>query len=229
MKITIIAAMEQELTAIVNQIEHREYHQKLGFPVYEGTFNQHHITVCQSGIGKVHAGIRTALMLHDYNPEWIINVGSAGSTHPEVQIHDLILGSHFSYFDVDVTHFGYDYGQLPEGMPLHYHSDYHFNEQLHKSAQQHRIPLQQGLIVSGDQFVANLQQTEHIHSRFTAPYAIDMESCAIAQTCYMHNTPFSVLRAVSDHANQDSPVKFYEFLDKISDQYSKIIFQALNQ
>lgn len=227
MKLTIIAAMEKELTAVVNQLGCTQHHNHLGFTVYEGTLNQHQITVCQSGIGKVHAGIRTALMLHEYQPDWVINTGSAGGIHPDVDVEDLIMGERLCYFDVDVTHFGYHMGQLPAGMPLEFYPNQDYNKLLKQAAQQERIQLKQGLIVSGDQFIADLNKTTQIQTHFPDTYVVDMESCAIAQTCYLHNTPFSVLRAVSDHANQDAPVSFYQFLDDIGAEYSRIVYRLL--
>lgn len=227
MKLTIITAMEKELTAVVNQLGCTQQPNNLDFAIYRATFNQHEITVCQSGIGKVHAGVRTALMLNQYQPDWVINTGSAGGIHPEVDVEDLIMGERLCYYDVDVTHFGYHMGQLPAGMPLEFYADPSYNQLLQEAARKEDIQLKQGLIVSGDQFIADLDKTTQIQRHFPEAYVVDMESCAIAQTCYLHNTPFSVLRAVSDHANQHAPVSFYQFLDDIGAEYSRIVHRLL--
>lgn len=228
MTIVLIAAMEQELKAVVNKLNCSEHHEKLDFPIYQGHFGRHEVIVCQSGIGKVHAGIRTALILKEYNPAWVINIGSAGGIHSGIEIGDVIIGNNCCYFDVDVTHFGYKFGQLPAGMPLKYPSDRTYNQKIKQAAHQENIPLKEGLIASGDQFIAELSKTTHIQHQFPNAFVVDMESCAIAQTCYLHNIPFNVLRAVSDHANQQAPSNFYEFLDDIGQEYSQILYRLLS-
>lgn len=227
MKLTIIAAMDQELTAVIDSLDCSEEKTHLGFPIYRGMFNGHEITVCQSGIGKVHAGIRAALVIHEYDPNWVINIGSAGGIHPNIEIGDVILGNDISYFDVDVTHFGYQFGQLPAGMPLRYGADNNYNQWLKNAASKESIQLKPGLVVSGDQFIADLRQTHTIQAHFPDAYAVDMESCAIAHTCYLQNKPFSILRAISDHADQKASVSFYDFIDHIGGEYSKIIHRVL--
>ena len=41
-----------------------------------------------------------------------------------------------------------------------------------------------------------------------------MEAAAIAQTCYMLNTPFVMLRAISDKAGEGNAISYNEFVEE---------------
>lgn len=65
-----------------------------------------------------------------------------------------------------------------------------------------------GLVCTGDQFITNRTELDTIKQRFPDGLAVDMESAAIAQTCYLYNVPFLSFRIISDtpgvedHASQ---------------------------
>ena len=62
--------------------------------------------------------------------------------------------------------------------------------------------------LTGDQFITNRTELDTIKQRFPDGLAVDMESAAIAQTCYLYNVPFLSFRIISDtpggedHASQ---------------------------
>jgi len=74
------------------------------------------VIVVRSGIGKVLASITTSLLIQQYGVNMVINTGSAGGIGDGLQVGDLVISDKVAYFDVDVTGFGYEYGQLPGGI-----------------------------------------------------------------------------------------------------------------
>ena len=54
MKIGIIAAMEQELVLLVEQLENKVEETVLGNTYYTGRLGKHDVVLVQSGVGKVN-------------------------------------------------------------------------------------------------------------------------------------------------------------------------------
>lgn len=68
----------------------------------------------RSGIGKVNAAMSTSILLVKYKPDYVINTGSAGGFHPQLNVGDIVISDEVRHHDVDVTAFGYEYGQVPQ-------------------------------------------------------------------------------------------------------------------
>ena len=54
------------------------------------------------------------------------------------------------------------------------------------------------VVCTGDRFITNRTELDAIKRRFPAGLAVDMESAAIAQTCYLYGIPFLSFRIISD-------------------------------
>lgn len=70
----------------------------------------------KSGIGKVEAGISTALLITKFNADVVINSGSAGGIGEGLSVGDVVVSTETAYHDADARAAGYEYGQLP-GQP----------------------------------------------------------------------------------------------------------------
>ena len=69
-------------------------------------------------------------------------------------------------------------------------------------------------MVSGDSFISDPKRLEEISLNFPQAKAVEMEAAAIAQTCYMLNTPFVMLRAISDKAGEGNAISYNEFVEE---------------
>lgn len=57
-----------------------------------------------------------------------------------------------------------------------------------------------------------------------------MEGAAVAQVCYEYNVPFSVIRVISDSADENAHIDFQRFIDEIASKYSfEIVKMYLTQ
>jgi adenosylhomocysteine nucleosidase len=81
------------------------------------------------------------------------------------------------------------------------------------------ISLHTGLIVTGDWFVDTRQKMRDIIGHFPEAKAVDMESAAIAQTCYLHHVPFISFRIISDIPLRDTDAsQYHDFWSTIADR-----------
>ena len=89
------------------------------------------------------------------------------------------------------------------------------------------FPRAAGTIVSGDSFISSKEQKARILSAFPHAVACEMEGGSIGHTCYLMNTPFLVLRSISDNADDAAKIDFPKFAQDSARQYAALIENAL--
>lgn len=228
MKIGIIAAMEQEVKALVEVMEEKSVTEKANQTFYDGTIYEQEVTVVRSGIGKVNAAIATALLIDTFEVDTVINTGSAGGIGKGLSVGDLVLATELSYNDADAQVFGYAFGQIPQ-MPDRYTADQELIKMVKAAALATDWSVEEGLVVSGDSFIASKEQTNHIKEHFPEVLVTEMEGAAVAQTCYQFNVPFVVVRALSDTADEEASVSFDEFIDEAGKKSADMVLAFLEK
>jgi len=218
----IIGAMQEEVEILKNDIENLEVKKHAHVEVYTGKLYGYDVVLMQSGIGKVNAALTTALLIEHYQPEAIINTGSAGGLGQGLSVGDIVISREVLHHDVDATEFGYVLGQVP-GMPMTYTADERLMALTEEAIQINNLQAHIGLIVSGDSFIGSLEKKEEIIENFPEVLAVEMEAAAVAQVAYQYQIPFIITRAVSDLANGEAGMTFEEFLKVACVSSSKIV------
>lgn len=221
MKIGVIVAMEKELRQL------------------RDVFSEDEVVVQQCGIGKVNAAIGTMEMIGKHHPDIIISTGCAGGHGEGVRVQDVVVSAELCYHDVYCgMAIGQSvYGQV-QGMPARFQADpmllevasaLSLDEERPDSVSTHRPTLHQGLIVTGDWFVDSREKMREILGHFPEAKAVDMESAAIAQTCYRQGVPFISFRTISDLPLQDVDASMYHnFWDTIADNSFQLTHRYLD-
>ena len=210
--IAVVGAMEQEIELLRESMANVKHVSFGKFSAYEGELAGKRMVLVLSGIGKVNAAVSTSWVIHQFAPDCIINTGSAGGLGKGLKVGDVVIGETVAHHDVDVTAFGYVWGQVPQ-LPAAFASDENLIRQAEKAAQVFEgAAVTQGLIVSGDRFVHSSEGVAEIRSHFPEVKAVEMEAAAIAQTCHQLEVPFVIIRAVSDSADEKADISFEEFL-----------------
>ncbi|GGW53883.1 5'-methylthioadenosine/S-adenosylhomocysteine nucleosidase [Alishewanella tabrizica] len=225
--IGIIGAMEPEIALLKQQLQQSRTEQLGGFVFYLGTLAGKNVVVVQSGIGKVASAVATTLMITQFKPDCVINTGSAGGFDPELNVGDVVISTEVRHHDVDVTAFGYELGQVPQ-MPAAYLA----HPALIAAAEQSIAALgycktKKGLIATGDSFMCDPARIALTRQQFPTMLAVEMEGAAIAQSCHMLNTPFVVIRSLSDIAGKESPESFEAYLAVASKNSSAMVVELL--
>lgn len=219
--------MEPEVELLKNAMLVKKKDKIAHATAYAGTLNGQNIVLVQSGIGKVNASIITALLLERYNIDYVINTGVAGAMGENLKVTDMVVSTEVLHHDVDATNFGYSYGQVP-GMPAVYTSDEMLvRRSLTALSLNDEINGSSGLIVSGDSFIDSDAEKENIFANFPDAMCVDMESASIAQTCWQFNTPFVIIRSMSDSANESADMNYEEFLAKACVHSSEVVKSLL--
>nr|WP_136251853.1 5'-methylthioadenosine/S-adenosylhomocysteine nucleosidase [Ningiella ruwaisensis] len=229
MNIAIIGAMEEEITLLKSKLDALETLNVSHLEVFSGSLDGHQIYLVQSGIGKVASAMATTLLIHQFSPDLVINTGSAGGFDPELNIGDIVIADALMYHDVDVSHFGYDKGQVP-AMPKQYVADSKASSLAFEAAQSlDGIQVKTGLICSGDSFIGSDEAANQIKQDFPDMKAVEMEGASIAQTCHMMNTPCVVIRSLSDIAGKTSTVSFETYLETAAKHSAMLVLGVIEK
>ena len=209
MKIGIIVAMDKELRQL------------------QSLFTDGNVRVEKCGIGKVNAALGAQRMINEFQPDVIISSGCAGGNGDDVNVQDVVVSTELTYHDV-YCGTAIDnctvYGQV-QGLPARYQTE---SWLLQKAVATGAKP---GLIVTGDWFVDSKEKMREIVGHFPEAKAVDMESCAIAQTCYINNIPFISFRVISDIPLRDTDAsQYHDFWNTVADcsfQVTKTFVESL--
>ena len=200
MKIGIIVAMDKELRQLKS--------------LFEGA----DVIVSKCGIGKVNAALGAQKMINEFHPDVIVSSGCAGGNGDEVEVQDVVVSAELAYHDVycgTSIDNRTQYGQV-QGMPARFMSDPWLLQKA--TSLDCGVKIHAGLIVTGDWFVDSRQKMQEIVGHFPEAIAVDMESCAIAQTCYINNVPFISFRVVSDMPLKDTDAsQYHDFWNTIAE------------
>lgn len=232
--IGIICAMDVELEKILAMMSEDVTETVSRITFHKGKIGAREVVCAVCGVGKVFAGMCAQTMILKYAPECIINVGVAGSLDTRLKIADIVVAEDLVQHDMDITPLG-----IPRGMILG--TDYvsfptepaaseklmaaiaAVNEERTRSGQT-PVGTLRGRIASGDQFIATKEQKEDIVGAFGA-VACEMEGAAIAQVCYVNQVPYTVMRAISDTADESSHMDYPEFTRLAAGNTAEVIRQ----
>ncbi|WP_448245607.1 5'-methylthioadenosine/S-adenosylhomocysteine nucleosidase [Thalassotalea agariperforans] len=228
MKAGIIGAMEPEVAILKAKLQNPSSQTIAGYEFHQGQLNNQDVVIVQSGIGKVAAALATALLIDKFQPDYVVNTGSAGGFEQSLKVGDIVISSEVRYHDVNVTAFGYEIGQLP-GNPAAYMPHPTLVAAAKSGIEQlTNIQTLVGLITTGDTFMTADDDIAKARANFPTMAAVEMEGAAIAQTCHQFNVPFVVIRSMSDIAGKESPTSFEAYLETASVNSSQLVLNMLD-
>ena len=224
MKIAILGAMPEEIEPLLKELNPK----KIEFAnnkFYFAEFANHELIIAYSKIGKVNSALTATLMIEKFGAEKLIFTGVAGALKDGFKIGDLLYATKVVQHDLDITAFGHPFGFVPES-PIFVETDENLNKIAVSVAKELGINLKNGIVASGDQFICDEERKSWIERTFDAS-AVEMEGASVAQVCYALNTPFFMLRAISDEAGSKAEFDFDEFMVKSAEISAKFALKMV--
>ena len=176
----------------------------------------------------------------------VIFTGVAGGIYPELNVGDIVIANDLYQHDMDASPI------IPRHeIPLLGHaaiaSDAKRRKELKAAAEDflseglansisHELRQEFALaspkvilgdVGSGDQFVSSESALADLRQRLPNIACVEMEGAAVAQVCEAFHTPFSVIRTISDSADDDAGIDFPRFIAEIAKLYSLGIIKSL--
>jgi adenosylhomocysteine nucleosidase len=237
-KIGIMGAMNEEIDSLTHELTgatvtragSREYH--------TGQLWGHDVVLAFSRWGKVAAATTATSLLVKHEVSAILFTGVAGGIDPELRVGDVIVGSRFYQHDMDARPL-FERHEIPllgtralladevlqadllaASTRFLARVEEHIPPETLRSFGIDRPRVAAGEIASGDRFFASRGDTIELRERLPLVRCVEMEGAAVAQVCHEHDTPFAVLRTISDAADDSAPVDFLRFLRTVASAYS---------
>ncbi|MEG1556282.1 MAG: 5'-methylthioadenosine/adenosylhomocysteine nucleosidase [Bacteroidales bacterium] len=247
--IGIMGAMPEETAGVVTLLKNRKETSTGMRTYYEGEINGIKSVVVFSRWGKVAAATTATVLINQFKVTEIIFCGVAGALAPDLKVGDIVVGKQFIQHDMDSRPILKQY-ELPFIKKTFIECRIEQLERATKAVEQLLDPenlhnsflpeelaafqitnpkMRVGDIASGDQFFANTEQKEALLHHLPTISCVEMEGAAVAQVCYEYDIPLTVIRTISDSADEQSPLDFPSFLKKIASQYSMRIIENIYQ
>lgn len=218
MIIGLVAAMENELKPFLDYFSIDKYEIRARNTFYTCHYQQHTLILVCTGRGKVNATIYTQQLISQYRLDIVFNVGVSGGIEPNSQISDIYIGSKYCHYDVRRK-------QSENTFPnkLYYDCD---NKALELLLAIDPL-IKQGIFGTGEGFVADIAQKERLHKEFDI-CAVDMESAAIAQCCYLNDIRFIAIRGICDNADKHAVYTGEDLQEAISTEIVRLVVQLFS-
>lgn len=240
--IGLMAAMPQELQALIDLMPD-EAAVRCGSRVFwRGHLHGREVVATLSGIGKVAAAITATLLADAFGVSQVWFTGVAGGLGAEVRVGDVVVADALVQHDMDASPL-FPRHELPGLGRSRLHPPADLTRQVvegvrdalvdvHRHVPLHALGLSeprvhQGLIASGDQFVASADDAQTLRHHLPDVLAVEMEGAAVAQVCDAFELPFVVIRTISDRADASAHLDFTRFVDLVASPYSLAIVSAL--
>jgi len=192
-----------------------------------------------SRLGKVAAAATAATLIERFDVSHIVFTGVAGSADPQVQVGDIVIAEALLQHDMDATPL-FPRFEIPLTGQARFASDRPLTQRLgtaadafvaddlaqaidaaDRAAFRLRQPrVHRGLIASGDEFIDSRARLAELKAALPALLAVEMEGAAVAQVCFEFGMPFAVVRTISDGANEDAPLDFMQFIERVAARYA---------
>ena len=242
MKYGIICAMDQEIRMILKDMEVASTQEIGGRTFYLGSLYGVDSVVVMSRIGKVAAAATTTILLERFAVDAVVFCGTAGGIDPALRVGDLVVSENCIQHDFDcgtpfrIPIIGIDY--FPADARLTALATQAAKEYAEKDLRK-EIPAEvleefgveapavsTGTIASGDVFLADPEKSRALAAQIRDLRCVEMEGAATAQVCCEFGIPYTVIRVISDGANQDSTVDFEEFIEKAACHFTRGVLRA---
>jgi adenosylhomocysteine nucleosidase len=241
----IVAALHDELASVLALMpdEHKQTVGGRGFWV--GHLHGQDVVAVLSGIGKVAAATTATLLIECFGVQRIVFTGVAGGLGPGVKVGDVVLARSFLQHDMDASPL-FARHEVPGYGQARFNADARLTDAMELACERmlHTLPqqlgahtaaafglqvprLHQGLLISGDRFVATTAESAALQHELPDALAVDMEGAAFAQVCQDFGVPLAVVRTISDRADDTAHLDFPRFLREVASRYSGAVIEAL--
>lgn len=228
MRTAIVAAMQEELAAVLALMPHEGKQVAAGREFWVGELHGRQVVVVLSRIGKVAAATTATLLIERFQVDEIVFTGVAGGLAHGVDVGHVVVAHRFLQHDLDASPI------FPRfEVPLYGTSTFACDAALTSrlvSAAASALPgvhVHRGLVVSGDRFVATTAESRALQAALPAALAVEMEGAAFAQVCHDCGVPFAAVRTISDRADDMAHIDFATFIRDVASRHSAALVRAL--
>lgn len=238
MKIGIMGAMIEEVSSIKNAMTIYKKTEIADRLYYEGTLGGIEAVLSFSRWGKVASSSTATTMINVFGVQSIFFTGVAGAVSDHLNIGDVVIASALYQHDMDARPL-YQQFQIPLIEKIFFEPSAEsvnrakkavgsflkkistlINDELLSKYSIETPSFYTGIIASGDKFITCAKKNNDLALKDEHVLAVEMEGAAVAQVCYEHKIPYTIIRIISDKANHSAAIDFQSFIADIASAYS---------
>ena len=226
--LAIVAAMHQELAAVLALLPDERKTIVAGREFWRGHLHGREVIGVLSRIGKVAAATTATVLATHFGVRQIVFTGVAGGLGPGVRVGDVVVADAFLQHDLDASPI-FPRHEVPLYGLSRFATDAALTQRLADAARR-ALPhagLHRGLIVSGDRFVSTTAEARALQRELPDALAVEMEGAAIAQVCHDLGVAYAAVRTISDRADDEALGDFTQFIETVASPHSAAIVGAL--
>ncbi|NLW48623.1 MAG: 5'-methylthioadenosine/adenosylhomocysteine nucleosidase [Firmicutes bacterium] len=225
----IITAVDNERDSVLDKMTDIKTIVLYNIVFYQGFIHHTPCITAMSGVGKVNAARCSQLMIDRFQPDRIVNLGSAGAIHPDINVGDVVISTACIQHDVDLTVFGIKRGAFNERDCGFFQADPDFAGLCQKAIANsigNEFKIFSGVIATGDQFNDSIEKKSQLFDEFGA-HCNEMEGAAVAQVCALCNIPFVVIRSISDTPGNESKMLYNDYKQLASERCADFLVNLI--
>ena len=227
MRTAIVAAMHEELAAVLALLPDEHRQAAGGRDYWVGHLHGQEVVAVLSRIGKVAAATTATALVERFAVDRILFTGVAGGIAQGVNRGDVVIADAFLQHDLDASPIFPRY-EVPLYGTDRFATDPVLTERLVRAVRA-ALPgahVHRGLVASGDRFVSSAVESDALQRALPEALAVEMEGAAFAQVCQDYGVPFAAVRTVSDRADDAAHGDFLSFIDEVASRHSAAIVEA---
>jgi adenosylhomocysteine nucleosidase len=228
MAIALVAAMQEELAAVLALMPDESRQRAAGREFWVGHLHGHDVVAVLSRIGKVAAATTATVLIERFKADAIVFVGVAGGLAPGVDVGHVVVADAFLQHDLDASPI-FPRHEVPLYGTDRFRTDPALSDRLAEAARK-ALPqsmVHRGLVVSGDRFVSTAAESRALQQALPLALAVEMEGAAVAQVCHDYGVPFAAVRTISDRADDAAHGDFSRFVREVASRHCAAIVAAL--
>jgi adenosylhomocysteine nucleosidase len=228
----IVAALQEELAAIVAAAVISQTHDVAGRRFFVGTLHDVAVVMVVCRIGKVAAATTVTILLERFAVQNIVFTGVAGAIATTVVVGDIVVATACVQHDMDARPL-FPIHEVPLLGVSRIATDDELSKRLVAAANVFCAAppaalaelgltptLYRGVVASGDQFISSHHAVASLRSQLPDVVAVEMEGAAVAQVCHERSIPFAIIRVISDSADHNAAISFATFLERACGVYA---------
>lgn len=244
-----MSAMTEEIGALIAELKNVESVIERGMRTYyRGELWGVPVVLVYSRWGKVAAATTATSLIAEHDVGEIIFTGVAGGVDATLRPGDVVIATELVQHDMDPRPI-FPRHEVPLLGRAMFVADPLRRSLAQRAAERffaHDLPADvaasaiaefgidtprvvAGVIASGDKFFSERSHVEELLERLPDTLCVEMEGAAVAQVCFEYQVPCTVIRTISDAADETAPIDFPRFVATVASGYSRGIVRNLLQ
>lgn len=198
----VITPMPSEGKPILAQITDKKIIQKNGIIYVLGNLDGKRVVFTNLGMGKINAAVVVSQLITNFHPKAVILSGIAGAVNPKMKVGDVIIGQQLYHVEHNFVLLQQSTNEDDLNPINHKVTPANFDVSpalLRKAKELHQpktFKIVFGKIGTSDylpepKFTVNQLEQDKAD-------AIEMEGAAVADVCWLYNTPCVIIRSISN-------------------------------